>query len=87
LSANLLACSEPSLALEHGLSGATADLGGFDHSNIVEDHVQRLEQLATVRHHRVETPFNYVRTTAVCDGSAKLLSSLMVSQTVLGPDN
>jgi hypothetical protein len=38
--------SEPSMALEHGYS-TSPDLGGFDHSNIVEDHVQRLEQLAT----------------------------------------
>ena len=35
------------MALEHGYS-TSPDLGGFDHSNIVEDHVQRLEQLATV---------------------------------------
>lgn len=35
------------MALERGYS-TSPDLGGFDHSNIVEDHVQRLEQLATV---------------------------------------
>jgi hypothetical protein len=42
------ACSEPATALERGFSNT--DFGGFDHSNIVEDHVQRLEKLATVCH-------------------------------------
>jgi NhaP-type Na+/H+ or K+/H+ antiporter len=42
----VLVTSEPSMALERGYS-ASPDFGGFDHSNIVEDHVQRLEQLAT----------------------------------------
>lgn len=36
----------PSLSLDGGASNA--DLGGFDHGNIIADHVDRLEQLATV---------------------------------------
>lgn len=37
----------PSTSLERGAS--LADLGDFDHGNIVADHVQRLEDLAKVR--------------------------------------